>query len=61
MASALVRAAPRVTASLYPLRPGFRPEDEQGSASTIRSAVDQVFLGRPESLADADFEPRQEC
>jgi hypothetical protein len=43
-ASALVRVAPRVLASLYPLRSGFRPGDEPGSGSTIRSAVDRLFL-----------------
>ncbi len=59
-ASALVRAAPRVVASLYPLRPGFRPEDEREPAPTIRSAVDDLFLGRPQHLVHRDVEVRYE-
>ena len=57
-ASALVRAAPRVVASFYPLRPGFRPGDDRERAPTIRSAVDELFLGRPDPVVDVDPEAR---
>ncbi len=59
VAAGLVRAAPAVVESLYPLRPGFRPEDEP-AGPTIRSAVDRLLLGRAEHLVDADSEPREQ-
>jgi hypothetical protein len=55
-ASALVRAAPRVVASFYPLRPGFRPGDEREPAPTVRSAVDDIFLSRPDPVAEVEPE-----
>jgi len=56
-ASALVKTAPRVVGSLYPLRPGFRPGDEQGPWPTIQSAIDDVFV-RQKHLLGMDVEIR---
>jgi hypothetical protein len=58
-AGELVHAAPRVLASLYPLRQGFRPQDERPDP-TIRSAVDRLLLGRSEHVVHGDTEPREQ-